>query len=193
MKINLSLLRKHKKLRLRAIICSLIFLTLAIILSMLVPEGEDNETNNISNEEIRNFQECIEAGNPVMESYPRQCRSQEGQTFVEELDESVQVEPPTDSLCEDQCGDGVCDDIVCLGTGCPCAEDIDSCPQDCTESEEKVVDDTPFGLANPASIYCMEQGGTLMFEEGDDGTIGYCILEDGTECEEWAYFRNECS
>ena len=31
---------------------------------------------------ITNFEECVAAGNPVMESYPRQCRAG-GRTFVE--------------------------------------------------------------------------------------------------------------
>jgi hypothetical protein len=34
---------------------------------------------------ISNFEECVEAGNPVMESYPRQCRVN-GETFVEYLE-----------------------------------------------------------------------------------------------------------
>ncbi|PIR88309.1 MAG: hypothetical protein COU09_03000 [Candidatus Harrisonbacteria bacterium CG10_big_fil_rev_8_21_14_0_10_44_23] len=33
---------------------------------------------------ITSFQECADAGNPVMESYPRQCRSGD-QTFTEEI------------------------------------------------------------------------------------------------------------
>lgn len=35
--------------------------------------------------EISNFFECAEAGNPVMESYPRQCRDTEGTTFRENI------------------------------------------------------------------------------------------------------------
>lgn len=34
--------------------------------------------------EIANFAECVAAGNPVMESYPRQCRAN-GKTFVENI------------------------------------------------------------------------------------------------------------
>ncbi len=34
---------------------------------------------------ISSFEECVEAGNPVMESYPRQC-SADGQTFVEDVE-----------------------------------------------------------------------------------------------------------
>lgn len=34
---------------------------------------------------IKNFEECAAAGNPVMESYPRQCRSSDGKLFIEEI------------------------------------------------------------------------------------------------------------
>ena len=53
------------------------------------------------------------------------------------------------------------------------------------------TDERP-GLANPASVYCEEQGGTLQMRQGDGGTYGVCVFEDATECEEWAYFRGEC-
>ena len=33
---------------------------------------------------IENFDDCVSAGNPVMESYPRQCISKDGQHFTEE-------------------------------------------------------------------------------------------------------------
>ena len=35
---------------------------------------------------VTNFEECVQAGNPVMESFPRQCRN-EDQIFVEEISE----------------------------------------------------------------------------------------------------------
>jgi hypothetical protein len=41
------------------------------------------------------------------------------------------VDPEGESICKDTCGNGSCEEIVCLGTGCPCAETADSCPQDC--------------------------------------------------------------
>jgi predicted oxidoreductase (fatty acid repression mutant protein) len=37
-------------------------------------------------------------------------------------------------ICEDMCGDGVCQSIVCLGSGCPCAETVQNCPQDCANN-----------------------------------------------------------
>ncbi len=34
---------------------------------------------------ISNFEECAAAGNPIMESYPEQCRTPDGRTFVRDI------------------------------------------------------------------------------------------------------------
>jgi len=34
---------------------------------------------------INSFEDCVSAGNPIMESYPRQCRTEDGKHFVEEI------------------------------------------------------------------------------------------------------------
>lgn len=34
---------------------------------------------------ITNFEQCVAAGNPIMESYPRQCRTEQGDNFVENI------------------------------------------------------------------------------------------------------------
>lgn len=41
-------------------------------------------------------------------------------------------------------------------------------------------------IANPASVYCEENGGTLNLEEW------LCMFDDGSYCEEWSYYNNEC-
>ena len=38
---------------------------------------------------INSFEDCVDAGNPVMESHPRQCRTQDGQNFVEIIVDGV--------------------------------------------------------------------------------------------------------
>jgi putative hemolysin len=49
------------------------------------------------------------------------------------------------------------------------------------------------GMANPASVYCEEQGNRLEIRTAPDGSqSGVCIFPDGSECDEWAYFRGEC-
>jgi putative hemolysin len=57
------------------------------------------------------------------------------------------------------------------------------------ETEQQEV-----GMPNPASVFCEENGGTLEIrEDATGGQYGVCIFSDGSECEEWAYFRDECS
>ena len=34
---------------------------------------------------ISNFDDCAAAGNPIMESYPEQCRTEDGRSFTREL------------------------------------------------------------------------------------------------------------
>jgi putative hemolysin len=61
----------------------------------------------------------------------------------------------------------------------------------CAEAED-IVDD-PAGIPNPASEYCEEQGGRSELRTNEDGSVtGYCVFEDGSECEEWAFYNGEC-
>ncbi len=66
----------------------------------------------------------------------------------------------------------------------------------CAKQTEKPVEQKQAQttqIANPASVYCEEQGGKLEIRtDADGGQAGYCTLKDGTECEEWAYYRGEC-
>jgi putative hemolysin len=49
------------------------------------------------------------------------------------------------------------------------------------------------GLPNSASVYCEEHGGRLEIRSAaDGGQYGVCIFPDGSECEEWAFYRGEC-
>ena len=49
------------------------------------------------------------------------------------------------------------------------------------------------GTANPASLYCLERGGTLeITKDAEGGGQGVCKFSDGTECDEWKFFRGEC-
>jgi len=49
------------------------------------------------------------------------------------------------------------------------------------------------GLANPASVYCEQNGGKLEIVTAEDGSqSGMCTLANGNKCEEWSFFRGEC-
>lgn len=48
-------------------------------------------------------------------------------------------------------------------------------------------------IANPASEYCINSGYTLNFrKDASGGQYGVCNFPDGTECEEWAFYKGEC-
>lgn len=47
------------------------------------------------------------------------------------------------------------------------------------------------GLANPAAVLCIHNGGHVEIETAaDGGQRGICVFPDGTRIDEWTYFRN---
>ncbi len=59
----------------------------------------------------------------------------------------------------------------------------------CSDDLEPTPTDVTTGIANPASTFCVDQGGTVEIVTEDGGEVGYCNLPDGTRIEEWEYFR----
>ncbi|MBL8030584.1 MAG: hypothetical protein JNN11_05045 [Candidatus Doudnabacteria bacterium] len=62
----------------------LFFLFVVVFLfavAFLAPKSNDSSPKV----EIKSFEECAKAGNLIMESYPRQCRTKEGVLFLETL------------------------------------------------------------------------------------------------------------
>lgn len=63
----------------------------------------------------------------------------------------------------------------------------------CPQGSGKVNQNTNTNLANPASTYCLEQGGELKnLTDEDSNQYSICVFSDKSACEEWAYFRDEC-
>ena len=48
-------------------------------------------------------------------------------------------------------------------------------------------------MANPASVYCINHGGKLDIRATSSGQTGICVFSNGYECDEWNYFKGECS
>lgn len=57
-------------------------------------------------------------------------------------------------------------------------------PQQQEDSPQAAVD-----MANPAAVYCIEQGGDIKIRDAELGQVGYCHLPDGRIIEEWEFFR----
>lgn len=52
------------------------------------------------------------------------------------------------------------------------------------------VSDKPIGMANPASVYCINQGGQSVIKKDSQGPeTGYCRLSNGTIVDEWDFYR----
>ncbi|XOU94540.1 MAG: hypothetical protein ACNFW9_00570 [Candidatus Kerfeldbacteria bacterium] len=93
---------------------------------------------------IINFEECIEAGNPAMESYPRQCIA-DGKTFIEVII-NVNTNTNTNTISGGpvqygECGDGICD------SGENTSTYPYYCPEDCIKTNtvlntNTVIDET---------------------------------------------------
>jgi len=67
-----------------------------------------------------------------------------------------------------------------------------ACTQNASDAQN--TNEDVAGLPNPASVYCQEQGYTLEIRTAEDGSqSGLCHFPDGSECDEWAYFRGECA
>lgn len=62
-----------------------------------------------------------------------------------------------------------------------------------TETTNVKQDDQKTATPNPASVYCRDNGGTLEIISKKDGSqFGLCNLSDYS-CEEWTYYRGECT
>ena len=56
-------------------------------------------------------------------------------------------------------------------------------------SQDKKEASVMVGKANPASVYCVVQGGKVIMKQEEQGTVGYCHFNDGKVVEEWTLYR----
>jgi hypothetical protein len=50
---------------------------------------------------------------------------------LESIENNTSIVDRFDYTCENKCGNGYCDEIVCQGSGCTCEETSQNCPEDC--------------------------------------------------------------
>ena len=60
----------------------------------------------------------------------------------------------------------------------------------CSSVQHKDPTPPKIGSPNPASQYCVEQGGKLEIRNEANGQVGYCHLPNGQVLEEWKLFRD---
>ncbi|MDI2091214.1 putative hemolysin [Commensalibacter oyaizuii] len=47
------------------------------------------------------------------------------------------------------------------------------------------------GMANPASVYCLQKRGKLIMVNTKEGQYGDCLLPSGERIEEWKLYRKD--
>ena len=66
-----------------------------------------------------------------------------------------------------------------------------ACLIGCTPKADQ-PEDSPVGLANPASVYCQGLGFLEETRENELGQNGVCVFPDGSECETWDFLAGRC-
>lgn len=96
------------------------------------------ESQKLNVPKVFNYQSCVAAGYVVTRSLPEKCIAPDGKFFVNEKARELikgngleDVPESSEKPCKDLCGDGICQEIVCMAVGCPCAETRESCGGDC--------------------------------------------------------------
>ena len=83
--------------------------------------------------------------------------------------------------------------VLILLTGCVTPATLPTPDQTQIGPAPALADTPQTNMPNPASVYCEQQGYRVEIRTASDGSqSGYCIFPDASECDEWAYFRNEC-
>ena len=115
------------------------FILALILLSAVIIAGCVEQP--IGGGDITNFEECIEAGYPAMESYPRQCSDGE-QTFTEEIKDAELLCTSTGGSLETTLCCKSASDFPnsCLIGACGCAPGNSHDVKTCTCGEEKCFD-----------------------------------------------------
>jgi len=79
----------------------------------------DGKCEGVFEGEVDNFDKCVGAGHPILETYPRQCKIEDGQTFTEEncVDQETKniltLADAKQIAIESECGDTLKDTYVC--------------------------------------------------------------------------------
>ncbi|MDO8514825.1 MAG: hypothetical protein Q7S50_04765 [bacterium] len=63
---------------------------------------------------VSNFEECAAAGNPIMESYPEQCRAPDGRTFVRDISNDASNGRTGDQVVSNGCAVAGCSSQLCV-------------------------------------------------------------------------------
>jgi hypothetical protein len=148
--------------------------------------GKDNSIdNNVIDKQVSSFKECIDAGNPAMESYPRQCRHGD-KTYTEEIQEVGTGKPvPCTKEYVPVCGEV---DVQCIKAPCPPVEKTfgNKCVAEASGAKNIYEGECKEAGIDPKST-CLSFDG-IWIEESNE-----CEGMARMQCEELGGVANECA
>lgn len=82
-------------------------------------DGEESIYEEVVVDELITFEKCVEVGNSILESYPRQCKTSDGRTFIEEFcskkdtQELLTLVDAKQITINSECGDRLKEPSIC--------------------------------------------------------------------------------
>lgn len=149
----------------------IVFIVLILVIGFSIYKSHNNTSSDITTNQalVTNFEECANAGYPVMESYPRQCRTTNGELFVENVViPKPNIKPNPAPTAEVTIGYAV--GHVTIGPNCPGPERVD---QPCI---------TPPEVYSSRMVIVYKSDGTTIKEKGkiDDKGNYRIVLQPGS-------------
>jgi hypothetical protein len=80
--------------QLKNIVIGALLVVVVILVLALLPKKNDSNNGNgdqVDPADVTDYHSCVEAGYPVLESFPLQCKTPDGRTFVEDTSENAEV------------------------------------------------------------------------------------------------------
>lgn len=163
----------------------IIIMLIAILIALFIISGCTNDKIEMpdKNQKVANFDSCVAAGNPVMESYPAKCSS-DGITYTEVL------ENPNDKPCTKEympvCGETK---VQCVKAPCPPIKNTYS--NRCMAKNEGATilyeGECKENSLDDSHTLCEDNSGIW------DSALNECIGIDKLTCESIGGIFNECA
>ncbi|MFV9998201.1 MAG: DUF333 domain-containing protein [Arsenophonus endosymbiont of Dermacentor nuttalli] len=61
----------------------------------------------------------------------------------------------------------------------------------CSNTKKSSIATKTIGMANPASVYCVQKGGKTEIVTTATGEVGYCHLPSSVRIEEWTLYHQD--
>ncbi len=154
------------------------------IIGIVVLSACSTGLNSAQQPTVTNFEECVQAGNPVMESYPRQCRHGDN-TFTEVIEQISNDKKPCTREYRPVCGKI---QVQCIKAPCPPLDT--TFPNRCEAENAKATDIREGECQDETPSF---EGACLSFDGNWISDTQECEGMSKDQCEKLGGAFNECA